>query len=131
MFRLDGGEVPLPPAQITPATPEPPDLSLDAARVRRGAELFGVYCSICHRASDEHLSAYPDLRRMDGGAWESFDAVVLGGALAANGMAGFGDLLTMEDVTAIRHYLTSEQRRLWEAESAAAAAPDAGAVPGR
>ncbi|WP_419943343.1 PQQ-dependent dehydrogenase, methanol/ethanol family [Candidatus Palauibacter sp.] len=131
VFKLDGGEVPLPPPQASPSTPEPPDLALDAALVRAGAELFGVHCSICHRASDEHLSAYPDLRRMEGGGWESFDAVVLGGGLAANGMAAFGDLLTMEDVTAIRHYLTSEQRRLWEAESAADAAPDAGAVPDR
>ena len=121
VFRLDGGAVPLPPPQVRPSTPEPPDLAPDPALVRAGAELFGVHCSICHRASDEHLSAYPDLRRMEGGAWESFDAVVLGGALAANGMAAFGDILTLEDVTALRHYLASEQRRLWETESAGAA----------
>ncbi len=117
VFKLDGTSVALPPERVVLPTPEPPAMDVDDALIDRGGRLFARHCRICHGATDERLSAYPDLRRLDGGQWESFEAVVLGGALAANGMGGFGDLLGEEDADALRHFLLAEQRRLYEAES--------------
>ncbi len=114
VFRQRGTEVPTPPERSVPTTPQPPDFVVDEALVAWGRTLVGRHCRTCHGATDERLSAYPDLRRMAPSSWERFDAVVLGGALAANGMAGFGDILDAYDVTALRHYFISEQQRLYE-----------------
>ncbi len=118
VFKLDGAAVPLPPERVIQPVPEPPPLALEPELLVRGAEIFGRHCRICHGATAERLSAYPDLRQLEGSQWERFEAVVLGGALAANGMSAFSDLLSADDVTALRHYLISGQRERYTAEAA-------------
>jgi len=49
---------------------------------------------------------------------EQFAEIVLRGALVNAGMASFDDLLTEAEVESIHAYLSSEQRRRYEAEQA-------------
>jgi quinohemoprotein ethanol dehydrogenase len=118
-FKLGGGEVPLPPARQTQATPEPPALpgySEDLAA--RGEAVWGAAaCIVCHGGYGEaRLSAYPDLYRMTVETHAAFDSIVLGGKLASRGMASFADVLTPEDVAAIHAYLVREQGKLHRKE---------------
>lgn len=117
-FKLNGGPTPLPPPRQKIATPEPPPLEGFAeADARRGAALFGFRCAICHGGRGEaRLSAYPDLHRMSLETHRAFDSIVRGGALAANGMASFADVLSEDDVKAIHAHLVHEQARLWREE---------------
>ena len=72
---------------------------------------------MCHGGRGEaQLSAYPDLHRLPAATHAVFDSIVLGGKLAASGMASFADLLTPADVAAIHAYLVREQRKLWQEE---------------
>ena len=44
----------------------------------------------------------------------AFLDIVLGGKLAANGMAGFADVLSREQAEAIHHYLIARANDDWE-----------------
>jgi len=121
-FKLGGGATPLPPKREPQATPEPPVLANVTPEMEmQGAAVFGR-CASCHGARGEsRLAAYPDLFRLSPQVHASFKDIVLGGRLAANGMASFADVLTEADVTALQAFLVSEQRKLRAEELAAAA----------
>ena len=121
-FKVDGAATPLPPARQTVRTPEPPkraDLASDLAP--RGAGLFFTYCVLCHGGQgDARLSAYPDLFRLDAAVHAEFQNIVHGGALKANGMASFADVLSTDDVKAIQAFLVQGQAALYSQEQSAA-----------
>jgi hypothetical protein len=61
---------------------------------------------------------------MQPGVWKSFDAVVIGGALEANGMASFHDVVSREDAAAIKAYILDQAHLAWnEAHKSPAPAP--------
>ena len=130
-FKLGGGAVPLPPKRVPGTTPEPPPLPFYTdALADRGAPLFGRTCGACHAGRGEgRLSSYPDLHRLTPAVHAAFDSIVLGGALKANGMASFADVLTPDDVRAIHAYLWREQRRLREEERSPVPADRRAAAP--
>ena len=80
-------------------------------------------CVQCHGNT---IGTFPDLRVSPAiQAQEAFDAIVLGGARAANGMVSFASQLTPADAQAVRAYvitLAIEQKTLDDAAAARAAA---------
>jgi quinohemoprotein ethanol dehydrogenase len=120
-FKLGGGAAPLPPARQPLETPAPPPPLLESAtpeKVARGAGHFFTYCVFCHGGQGEaRLSAYPDLFRLNPETHAMFEDIVHGGRLAGNGMAGFADVLSKEDVASIQAFLVQGQAALKSQEA--------------
>jgi quinohemoprotein ethanol dehydrogenase len=101
VFRLDGGEVPLPAKRPAPAARGTFSLATDEAEVQKGIGLYRVFCGRCHGMLTSR-SVLPDLRDLPDDKHAVFADIVLGGLLAPRGMASFADLLTPDDVRAIQ-----------------------------
>jgi quinohemoprotein ethanol dehydrogenase len=114
-FKL-GGKAKLPPHQPIPLdTPTPSDEKFTAAQVATGQKYFSKYCQICHGGP-----VNPDLKRSSLlRDRDAFQQVVIGGALAQNGMASFKDYMTVEDAEGVRAFLNSEAKALLAQEAAA------------
>ncbi|MGC6512599.1 MAG: PQQ-dependent dehydrogenase, methanol/ethanol family [Parvibaculales bacterium] len=109
VFKLDGGDVPLPQERIdVPQEPVPTGLPNSPELVVHGAKLYEQFCMACHipRGYD---SAYPDLWNLSPETDAMFDDIVLGGALVYAGMGNYSDHLTKEDTLAIRAYLAHDR----------------------
>jgi PQQ-dependent dehydrogenase (methanol/ethanol family) len=122
-FKI-GGTATLPPPQpYTPPKLDPPPSTASTDVIEHGREMYGVNCVQCHGNT---IGTFPDLRVSPAiQAQEAFDAIVLGGARAANGMVSFASQLTPADAQAVRAYvitLAIDQKRLDDAASARAAA---------
>ena len=114
VFKLDGGDVPI-PDDLPPVglTPEPPAQleGVTAATIAKGAVLFSDNCSICH--SNQPRAPVPNLLDMRQGTHAAFDRIVLDGLLLPNGMPRWDDLLDAEDTRAIHAYLIDEQQEAY------------------
>jgi quinohemoprotein ethanol dehydrogenase len=120
-FRLGGTDTPLPPRRQPAQTPSPPQLPHATPEMaQRGASLFFAHCANCHGGQGEtRLSAYPDLFRLNAQVHGAFGQIVHDGILASNGMSGFGDVLSTQDVAAIQAFLVQGQTALRNQELAA------------
>ncbi len=111
VYRLDGKATLPPPKPYTPPELNPPPDFGGAALLTRGEKQYNAHCASCHGASDQVRvsSLFPDLRYASE-LWNSaaFDAVVIGGALQADGMVSFRKDVTPEDADAIRAYVVHE-----------------------
>jgi quinohemoprotein ethanol dehydrogenase len=116
VFKL-GGTRELPPlaAASTAVIAEPPPLTASEATVKRGAELFGSNCAVCH--GQMAVGGVKDLRFMAAKTHASFDDIVLNGIRADRGMASFAKLLSREDADAIHAYLISRAQEDWGHQS--------------
>ena len=94
---------------------EPPPIKASAAMLARGFTLYANRCLVCHGYFAESTGEVPDLRLAPREIWDQYDNIVLGGALADSGMASFKDLLTKDDVVAIRAYILSQAHLAWDA----------------
>ena len=104
VFRLDG-KARLPRRVAAGAAPpDPPREPASAAQIVRGDGLYGRYCLRCHGAAAISASFVPDLRH-SGFLKGGLEAIVLGGALADQGMPAFKGTLNEADVASIRAYL--------------------------
>ncbi|MGH8327256.1 MAG: c-type cytochrome, partial [Steroidobacteraceae bacterium] len=83
-----------------------------SAEIAKGEVLYNRYCSRCHVFG---RGIVPDLRRAASLAPEAFDAIVLHGALASQGMARWDDVLSESDASAIHGYLVDQA---WQAHDA-------------
>jgi mono/diheme cytochrome c family protein len=124
VYKL-GGTAATPPAPPEPAPLElnPPEQFADAATVAHGETVFIANCGMCHESSFANRGLFPNLRysaRLN--SQEAFDAVVLHGALEANGMVGFDDVLDPPDAVAVRAYIVDLAHRLREQQQAQAQA---------
>lgn len=118
VFKLDGGETPLPPpVEKLPPTDIPEGLPTDDATLARGKSQFERHCVRCHSRRNAP-SGYPDLWNMHPATDEMFDEIVLDGARSFAGMAGFADILTPEDSQAIRAYIAADRIAMKQRESA-------------
>jgi alcohol dehydrogenase (cytochrome c)/quinohemoprotein ethanol dehydrogenase len=107
VFKLGAtGTLPPAPPPAPPPVLNPPPSTASAEFIEAGHQKFTSHCAMCHEPPAANRSVFPDLRYspMINGA-ESFSAVVLGGALQANGMASFKERMTPDEVQAIRAYL--------------------------
>jgi PQQ-dependent dehydrogenase (methanol/ethanol family) len=88
--------------------------SFDAAVVKRGLASYTRWCSVCHGPGAESGGVLPDLRKSDPAilAPDALQSIVLGGAFLSRGMPSFGDLVTPDELAAIRQYLLSRRAAL-------------------
>jgi PQQ-dependent dehydrogenase (methanol/ethanol family) len=97
-FKL-GADSPIPvPPQKSREPAEVPTQVVSRESVARGSRLYSDFCAVCHGAWAIGGAVTPDLRYSSQDVNDSFEAIVLGGALSHNGMAGFSDVLDAEDV---------------------------------
>jgi PQQ-dependent dehydrogenase (methanol/ethanol family) len=102
-FKL-GGDAALPPVQsyVAPVL-DPPPSAASAAVIARGGALYGQNCVQCH---GNRIGTFPDLRYSPAlGSRDLFNAVVLDGIRAENGMVSFAAELNAADVDAVREYV--------------------------
>lgn len=107
VFALDGGAVPLPPPVEYGPIPEPPPSQATPAQITNGRRKFTAHCSRCHAMGP---GLVPDLRRLSPAMHAQFNAVVLRGLLAPNGMGRFDDVLIERDADDIHAYLIDVAR---------------------
>ncbi len=90
------------------------------AQIADGLIHFARNCSVCHGPFAVSSGVLPDVRWSDytsnADAWQ---AVVHEGVLSDAGMIGFGELLTAEEVEAIRAYVVTQAHNTLEQEAAA------------
>jgi len=108
VFKLGGKAVPEKFAEVP--VPGPLDLAEaipSTGKPAAGAALYVRLCAACHRVGDyvPNLARTPMILRPD-----SFNMVVLDGALKANGMASFKRFLTAAQAEDIRAYLLGEAK---------------------
>ncbi|MBX9664848.1 PQQ-dependent dehydrogenase, methanol/ethanol family [Novosphingobium sp.] len=119
VFKLGGGPVPQPELRPDPFTyPAPPPSRATAAKIAHGEAKFTEFCSRCHMFGP---GVTPDLSRLPRDIHGMFNQIVLGGALAGNGMAPMGDMVSRYDVDAIHAYLIDTQRKGYLAQRKKAA----------
>ncbi len=122
VFKLGGKqEVAALPAEEGQIANEPPPQTADASTIAKGFEAYHRTCVVCHGFFAQSDDVVPDLRTVPSAIWGQYDAIVLDGDLAGAGMASFKDILTKDDVTAIRAYVLSQAHALWDAKKGKAA----------
>ena len=107
VFKL-GGTAALPPAPppLPPLVLNPPPSTASKETIEAGREAFVGNCAMCHEPPAANRSVFPDLRYSPMlNTAEAFSAIVLDGALQANGMASFKGRLTPDEVQSVRAYL--------------------------
>jgi quinohemoprotein ethanol dehydrogenase len=126
VFRR-GANLTLPPErEFTPPPLNPPPRTASADETARGRDLYESNCVLCHDAPGNaggffRRGLFPDLAYSPAlASREAFAAIVLDGARAANGMAGYAGVLSPEDAEAIRAHIVDRANAVLEAASAAA-----------
>jgi PQQ-dependent dehydrogenase (methanol/ethanol family) len=105
VFKL-GGQKELPIPDVRDKT-IPKQVLADASndQIRNGESNYNQYCAVCHGFVVKSAGGLPDLRKMTTGTHDLFNKIVLEGILGSNGMAGFADVLSEDDVDNIHHYV--------------------------
>ena len=106
VFRIGGnGQLPTPQPFATRPLDPPPDRGTPEA-IRQGGLLYGRYCSVCHGDAAVAGALVPDLRYSaaleNPDSWRS---IVIDGALAANGMVSWRQVMDAEQADTIRQYV--------------------------
>jgi quinohemoprotein ethanol dehydrogenase len=106
VFKL-GGAAKLPPAPSLAQSPlDPPLFKASVEVASAGGALYGRYCGVCHGDAAYGSTVLPDLRRSGAlGDAKSWAAIVHGGALKANGMASFANVMNEQQAETIRQYV--------------------------
>ena len=108
-LKVGGGAVPVPPARNDGAIPQPPVREGTLASIAQGEILYNRFCGRCHILGPGIL---PDLRRLTAAKHQIFYDIVLNGALSANGMGRWDDVLSRADAEALHAYIVDES---WKA----------------
>ena len=105
VFKL-GGQKELPIPDVRDKT-IPEQVLADASndQIRNGESNYNQYCAVCHGFVVKSAGGLPDLRKMTTDTHDLFNKIVLEGILGSNGMAGFADVLSEDDVDNIHHYV--------------------------
>jgi alcohol dehydrogenase (cytochrome c)/quinohemoprotein ethanol dehydrogenase len=107
VFKL-GGTATLPPAPPPPPPPvlNPPPSTASKETIEAGHQQFASHCAMCHDTSYANRGAFPDLRYSPMiNSEDAFEAIVLGGALQANGMSSFKGKVSPAEAQSIRAYV--------------------------
>ena len=114
VFKLGGQEELPPPTVLDRTIPSQVLAGVSDEVIAQGEALYMQYCTTCHGFAVRSGGTIPDLRLMTEGTHQIFNAIVLEGLYASNGMASFADKLTAEDVELIHHFVRAraEEDRL-------------------
>jgi quinohemoprotein ethanol dehydrogenase len=109
-FKL-GGTAKLPAQEVEERQIAAIPDELDSAAVKQGLASYTRWCAVCHGPGVESGGVLPDLRKSAPGILEpeAFQSIVLKGAFLTRGMPNFGDLVTPEELAAIRQYVLSRR----------------------
>src|SRR5690606_30960519 len=127
VFKL-GGTAQLPePAPVPELVLNPPPAFGTPEVIARGEALYGRFCSTCHGTEGLSRGMFPDLRYAASiQTQEAFEAIVIDGALTANGMVSFAPALAPGEPEAIRAYIVSKAIEAKNGETAAVPPPSGG-----
>lgn len=105
-----GGTATLPNLKIAEYTlPTPPESTAPEVVIKAGAVHYANRCGACHGDQAYSMGLVPNLRASAAIAdSELWNEIIIGGALAENGMPDFGTILTKEDAEAVREYVIFE-----------------------
>ncbi len=103
-FKL-GATQQLPPLLEKAAIPEPPADTASEEDIADGGVLFHDFCAVCHGFGAVGGGVIPDLRYSQPSIHESWEEIVLNGALASTGMGSFARWITKEDMEKIHAYV--------------------------
>jgi alcohol dehydrogenase (cytochrome c)/quinohemoprotein ethanol dehydrogenase len=128
VYKL-GGTATLPePAPVPTPVLNPPPAFGTPQVIAHGQDLYGRFCSTCHGTDGLSRGMFPDLRYAGAiNSADGFKAIVVDGALKANGMVSFKDALPGDDPEAIRAYIVS--RAIAAKNAPPPAGPPAAAPP--
>ncbi len=108
VFKLDGGQTPLPPKLAKPKGPPVVDTSAmpPAAPelLARGAQVYGR-CIYCHGYGGS-TSVLPNLERANELGFDGVHAIIMEGALEPMGMPNFGGRMSEDDFKALYAYIS-------------------------
>ena len=90
-----------------PNTPIPKSFGTPE-QIAEGNELYHSHCARCHGFEAVSDGVIRDLRYSTPGVHAAWNGIVLEGAFAELGMAGFGDILTPADAQALRSYVVEQ-----------------------
>jgi quinohemoprotein ethanol dehydrogenase len=114
VFKV-GGDAALPAPTIRDRSiPERDRKGIDTLSIARGEIAYNENCAVCHGFLVRSGGAIPDLRRMSDETIAIWDQIVIDGLWSANGMAGFGDVLTRDQSGDLLNYVLAraEEDRL-------------------
>jgi len=105
VFKL-GAKGKLPPApSLAQSLIDPPPFNGKPEVAAAGGQLFGRYCGTCHGDAAVGGSVLPDLRRSSViGNPKTWQEIVQGGALKANGMVSFANVMSPAQSESVRQY---------------------------
>ena len=95
--------------------PQQPILNASLENINAGLDIYANYCAICH-GSGVHGKTISDLRYMSESTHENFKKIVFDGMLEENGMKGFSDILTEQNVFEVHSYIVDVATREREAQ---------------
>ncbi len=108
VLKLDGGPIPLPPAAKPPVqAPMPKPIAATPAVLARGQALYQQNCHRCHWVGGAQ-GIYPNLWNMSPETLEAFEAIVGDGAFAYAGMASFADVLSRDEIAAVKAFIVND-----------------------
>ncbi|MFC3052891.1 PQQ-dependent dehydrogenase, methanol/ethanol family [Kordiimonas pumila] len=109
VFKLAGGDIPIPPRLVPDAIqPLPPMPKVTTETLTKGRDLFMLNCGKCHAFRGAE-NGYPNLWNMAPHTLEAFDEIVLNGAYAYSGMPQFNDIMSAADTAALRAFIINDQ----------------------
>jgi alcohol dehydrogenase (cytochrome c)/quinohemoprotein ethanol dehydrogenase len=122
VYKLGGQQqLPAPVPFPEPVLNPPPAFGTTAQRAQ-GRDIYGTLCSTCHGSDGLSRGMFPDLRYSGAlASAEAFSAIVLDGALKANGMVSFRAAVSPEEAEAVRAWLVDRAQAAKAAPAAAAA----------
>ena len=125
-FKIGGtGTVQAIPPELPETVPQPPDKKVDTKLAIKGFTIYHQNCAVCHGVLMISSGEVPDLRMVAPEIWSQYDKILLDGALSDTGMGSFKDLLSEDDVMAIRAYALQQAQALYAAKHPVAAAAPA------
>ena len=105
VFKL-GGNAPFKAPQFRDRTiPEQKLAGLSDPEIAHGEAIYHDYCAVCHGLAVRSGGAIPDLRQMSDETHQAFNQITLEGVLENNGMPGFSDVISQEDMELVHHYI--------------------------